>query len=386
MHRFAKDSDAHEPVGQMTIPSNVTAGVVIAARNLSVSYGSTTALRAVNFHAGQGELIAVVGPNGAGKSSLMKALVGLVHHGGDVALHGQNCHHGMHRHSVAYIPQRLDLDMDFPITAAAVVASGRRRFRRSWQRLGVVDRTSVVDALERVGAAHLAKRRISALSGGEFQRILLARALAQEADVLLLDESLSGVDQPTASALVDVLAGLATSGTTSTDESPSRNSRSVPPTPSNRRVSRHHLDPAWIVSTCREHSSGSHRSRVGPILIRKMLFLASNGLASRPSFVELVLAPVVLVPVVAVFIVEVVDVVVMGNGGVPATLAVLMVVVVVRHMLSQRALVVVAVVGPVYMTVVEVVGMVAVNDGDVAASVGMDMGVFSVGDARGAHE
>ena len=196
----------------MTTRSDAT-GVVIAARELSVSYGSTTALRAVNFHAAPGELIAVVGPNGAGKSSLMKALVGLVHHGGDVALHGQDCHHGEHRHSVAYIPQRLDLDMDFPISATAVVASGRRRFRRSWQRQGAADRTSVLDALERVGAAHLGKRRISALSGGEFQRILLARALAQEADVLLLDESLSGVDQPTASALVDVLAGLATSGT-----------------------------------------------------------------------------------------------------------------------------------------------------------------------------
>ena len=187
---------------------------LISTRQLSVSYGPTPALSDVSFSAASGELIAVVGPNGAGKSSLMKALVGLIDHRGDVSIHGRQCHHGQHRHSVAYIPQRLDLDLDFPISAQAVVASGRRRFRRMWQLPTSRDRVAASAALERVGAAHLAARRINELSGGELQRVLLARALAQEADVLLLDESLSGVDQPTASALIELLAELAAGGTT----------------------------------------------------------------------------------------------------------------------------------------------------------------------------
>lgn len=187
---------------------------LIATRLLAVTYGTTPALADVSFRAASGELIAVVGPNGAGKSSLMKAIVGLIDHRGEVSLHGRECHHGQHRHSVAYIPQRMDLDLDFPIDALAVVASGRRRFRRGWQRPSARDRVAVRDALDRVGAGHLASRRINALSGGELQRVLLARALAQEADVLLLDESLSGVDQPTASALIGLLGELAAEGTT----------------------------------------------------------------------------------------------------------------------------------------------------------------------------
>ncbi len=187
---------------------------LIATRRLCVSYGSTSALSDVSFSAASGELIAVVGPNGAGKSSLMKALVGLIDHRGEVSLHGRECHHGQHRHSVAYIPQRHDLDLDFPISAQAVVASGRRRFRRAWQRPTAKDRNAASAALERVGVAHLATRRINELSGGELQRVLLARALAQEADVLLLDESLSGVDQLTASALIELLAELAGGGAT----------------------------------------------------------------------------------------------------------------------------------------------------------------------------
>lgn len=187
---------------------------LISTRQLAVKYGNTKALTDVTFRAESGELIAVVGPNGAGKSTLMKAIVGLVGHQGEVSLHGRECHHGEHRHSVAYIPQRIDLDLDFPIHALAVVASGRRRFRRTWQRPSSDDRVAVWDALDRVGAGHLAGRRVNELSGGELQRVLLARALSQEADVLLLDESLSGVDQPSASALIGLLGELAADGTT----------------------------------------------------------------------------------------------------------------------------------------------------------------------------
>jgi manganese/iron transport system ATP-binding protein len=195
-------------------PPETRPETVIEAHDLSVSYSATPALVGVSFRAIAGEVIAVVGPNGAGKSSMMKALAGLVPHGGRVSFHGHNCHHNELRHTVAYIPQRIDLDLDFPINAEDVVLTGRRRFRRTIQRPNKTDRQVSACCLARVGASHLARRHLGTLSGGELQRVLLARALAQEADVLLLDEALSGVDQPTRNALTELFMLLGAQGTT----------------------------------------------------------------------------------------------------------------------------------------------------------------------------
>jgi ABC-type Mn2+/Zn2+ transport system ATPase subunit len=192
----------------------VNVAPLIEVNGLSVSYGTNAALRHVNFEARPGEVLAVVGPNGAGKSTLLRALAGLIEHGGQVKVRGTHCHHGEPRHTMSYIPQRNELDMDFPISAIDVVLSGRRRFRGSFARPSRTDRSASVAALERVGAGHLGRRHISALSGGEFQRILLARAIAQDAAVLLLDEAFSGIDQPSADTLLSLLGELAANGTT----------------------------------------------------------------------------------------------------------------------------------------------------------------------------
>lgn len=187
---------------------------VLRVSGVSVTYPpASTVLDDVSFEVVPGELVAVVGPNGAGKSTLFKAISGLVAHEGNVELGGIHCHHQRDRLGAAYIPQRSDLDHDFPITVGQLVLAGRRRFLRLGQRPGLRHREAASDALERVGLTHLARRPLSTLSGGQAQRAFLARALAQEAHLILLDEALSGVDQPRTEGLLDLFADLAGSGT-----------------------------------------------------------------------------------------------------------------------------------------------------------------------------
>lgn len=187
---------------------------LLSVADLGVAYGSHVALRDVTFDVGSGELIAVIGPNGAGKSSMFRAIVGLVAHTGTVGLNGEHCHHQRDRMCAAYIPQRNDLDMAFPITVGELVLSGRRRFVPFGRRPTRDDRSVAVSCMDRVGVGDLANRPIGTLSGGQAQRAFLARALAQEAHVLLLDEALSGVDQPRTEQLLDVFAALRADGVT----------------------------------------------------------------------------------------------------------------------------------------------------------------------------
>jgi manganese/iron transport system ATP-binding protein len=187
---------------------------VLRVSGVGVTYPpATEALVDVSFQVNPGELIAVVGPNGAGKSTLFKAISGLVSHRGSVELCGTHCHHQRDRLGAAYIPQRNDLDADFPITVGQLVLAGRRRFLRLGQRPGQRNQQAALEALDRVGLADLRRRPLATLSGGQMQRAFLARALAQEAHLILLDEALSGVDQPRTEALLDLFADLVASGT-----------------------------------------------------------------------------------------------------------------------------------------------------------------------------
>jgi ABC-type Mn2+/Zn2+ transport system ATPase subunit len=169
---------------------------VLLARGLTVRYRSVVALEGVDLAVPAGSRVAVVGPNGSGKSTLFAAAVGLVGpDAGSIEVRSRR---------VAYLPQQLHVDPTFPITVADVVAMGR------WGDLGWLrrprarDRRLVADAMEELGVAELAGRRFSELSGGQRQRSLVAQALVQEADVLLLDEPYTGVDRPTA----EVIRGL----------------------------------------------------------------------------------------------------------------------------------------------------------------------------------
>jgi ABC-type Mn2+/Zn2+ transport system ATPase subunit len=185
---------------------------VLQAVDVSVSYGDTRALSYSSFTVDAGELIAVVGPNGAGKSTLFKALAGFVDHEGDVVVHGEHCHH-LERKAIAYIPQQSDLDLRFPITVNEVVMAGRRRFHGRRMRTSHSDHTIVSNCLQQVDLAGAENRSLSTLSGGQVQRVLLARALAQEADVLLLDEALSGVDTRHTDELISLFTSLCSKGT-----------------------------------------------------------------------------------------------------------------------------------------------------------------------------
>jgi ABC-type Mn2+/Zn2+ transport system ATPase subunit len=192
----------------------VTDSPVLEVRGLGVHYGTGHALHDVSFAVGRGELIAVIGPNGAGKSTMFKAICGLVNHEGVVEVNGVHCHDHTDRMDLAYIPQRNDSDLNFPITVGELVLAGRRRFRHWWQRPSAEDREVAAAALERVHLAGTDGRSLSEMSGGQLQRAYVARALAQQASVVLLDEALSGVDQPTTNELLDVFEQLAAAHTT----------------------------------------------------------------------------------------------------------------------------------------------------------------------------
>ena len=118
---------------------------ILHVEGLGVHYGDHHALHDVNFTVGRGELIAVIGPNGAGKSTLFKAICGLVNHDGVVEVNGVHCHDRTDRMDLAYIPQRNDADLHFPITVGELVLAGRRRFRRWWARPSADDRAVAAD-------------------------------------------------------------------------------------------------------------------------------------------------------------------------------------------------------------------------------------------------
>ena len=175
------------------------AGPVILAEGLTVAYDARPVLRSVSFAVAQGEMVGVIGPNGAGKSTLLKCMLGLIRPDyGRVELFGGAV--TSNRDRVAYVPQTEGVDWDFPATVFDVVMMGRARMGwMGWP--GRKDRAAARDALEQVGMTRFAKRHIRQLSGGQQRRVFLARALCQEADLLLLDEPFAGVDAASEQAI-----------------------------------------------------------------------------------------------------------------------------------------------------------------------------------------
>ncbi len=159
----------HEKVLEMSL---------VTVENLSLSYGANTVLHYVNMDIEPGEIVTIVGPNGSGKTSLLRAIIGAVKPSvGQVSLKP-----GL---KIGYVPQKLHIDPTLPISV--------ERFMRLTHN---VPRRDCVAALETAGVPDLLRRQMSQLSGGQFQRVLLARALINRPDVLLLDEATQGLDQP----------------------------------------------------------------------------------------------------------------------------------------------------------------------------------------------
>ncbi|RJK98607.1 metal ABC transporter ATP-binding protein [Paracoccus aestuarii] len=181
--------------------------------DLTVSYGSMPALWDIDLDVPIGVMCAIVGPNGAGKSTLIKAALGLVRPvAGHVRFLGRPV--GAMRGRIGYVPQRHSVDWDFPTTAADVVEMGLYRSLGWFRRPGRAARARAMAALAQVGMQDYADRQIDQLSGGQQQRVFLARALIQDAPILILDEPFAGVDAATEALIIALLKRLRDEGRT----------------------------------------------------------------------------------------------------------------------------------------------------------------------------
>ncbi len=179
---------------------------ILEVSNVMVNYNGHPALAGITFHLHAGERVAVVGPNGAGKSTLFKVVAGVLPPDeGEVKIYGSRP--GGHV-CIAYIPQRSQVEWNFPVTVSDVVMMGRSAILGplKWPRKG--DWDAVRSALATVELTGLADRQIAELSGGQQQRMFIARALAQEAELMLMDEPLTGLDSPSQEGLLKLLDAL----------------------------------------------------------------------------------------------------------------------------------------------------------------------------------
>jgi ABC-type Mn2+/Zn2+ transport system ATPase subunit len=188
-------------------------GASVVVDGVTAGYGRRTALSDVSLEVQPGSLLAVIGPNGAGKSTLLKLIAGLIQpSAGRLTVLGGRP--GSAARSVAYLPQAEAVDWEFPVTVREVVTMGRYARLGFWHEPGRRDHERVVAALATVGMADAVDRQIGALSGGQRRRVFLARAIAADPALYLLDEPVTGVDARTQEDLMDVLEAEARAGKT----------------------------------------------------------------------------------------------------------------------------------------------------------------------------
>jgi manganese/iron transport system ATP-binding protein len=185
----------------------VAAREALAVRDLTVAYpNGHVALRGVDFALDFGSICGLVGINGSGKSTLFKTIMGFLRSPpGAVRLDGMAARDALRANRVSYVPQAEEVDWNFPVLVRDVVMMGRYG-HMNWLRIARArDHAMVAEALARVGMQDLADRQIGALSGGQRKRVFLARALAQEARIILLDEPFTGVDVQTEHAIMELM-------------------------------------------------------------------------------------------------------------------------------------------------------------------------------------
>ena len=189
-------------------------GAGLAVRGATVTYrNGLTALQEASFAIPTGTITALVGVNGSGKSTLFKAIMGFVPlAAGSISILGEPVDRALKRNLVAYVPQSEDIDWNFPVLVEDVVMMGRYGHMNLLRIAKRADREAVDAALERVGMAAFRKRQIGELSGGQKKRVFLARALAQDGRVILLDEPFTGVDVKTEDAITELLRDLRDEG------------------------------------------------------------------------------------------------------------------------------------------------------------------------------
>lgn len=202
------------PVAGHSLPSTAEEGSVIAVTDATVTYrNGHTALRDASFRIPTGTIAALVGVNGSGKSTLFKAIMGFVRLArGDIRILGMTVREALRRNLIAYVPQAEEVDWTFPVLVEDVVMMGRYGHMGMMRIAKAADHEAVATALERVDMSAFRKRQIGELSGGQKKRVFLARALAQDSRVILLDEPFTGVDVKTEDQIIALLRELRAEG------------------------------------------------------------------------------------------------------------------------------------------------------------------------------
>jgi zinc transport system ATP-binding protein len=185
-------------------------GAVIEVQQVNFVFQDKPVLENVTMTVKTGAFLAIIGPNGAGKTTLLRIILGLLKPTtGTVRVFGKDTHDlGDYRHRIAYVPQLLSADLRFPVSVEEVVLMGRYGRMGFGKGPSKKDRELCRDMMVKVGIESLSRRPLSRLSGGQLQRVLLARALANEPELLILDEPTSGVDQTTTFNLYEMLREL----------------------------------------------------------------------------------------------------------------------------------------------------------------------------------
>ncbi|WP_336812091.1 manganese/iron ABC transporter ATP-binding protein [Bosea sp. MMO-172] len=202
------------PVAGRSLPSVAEEGSGIAVSDATVTYrNGHTALRDASFRIPTGTIAALVGVNGSGKSTLFKAIMGFVRLArGDIRILGLTVREALRRNLIAYVPQAEEVDWTFPVLVEDVVMMGRYGHMGMMRIARAADHEAVATALDRVDMSAFRKRQIGELSGGQKKRVFLARALAQDSRVILLDEPFTGVDVKTEDQIIALLRELRAEG------------------------------------------------------------------------------------------------------------------------------------------------------------------------------
>ena len=194
--------------------SNFKFNPSLVVEDITVTYGNGhTAIHDASFKLGAGTICALVGVNGSGKSTLFKSIMGFVKPvKGNVTLSGMPVNKALKQNIVSYVPQAEDVDWNFPVLVEDVVMMGRYGHMNFMRIPSKIDKEMVTMALEKVKMSDFTKRQIGELSGGQKKRVFLARSLAQEGQIILLDEPFTGVDVKTELAIMDLLKDLRDEG------------------------------------------------------------------------------------------------------------------------------------------------------------------------------
>ena len=189
--------------------------LALRVNDVCVNYGEVKALEGASMELQAGRICGLVGMNGSGKSTLFKSIMGLVKPDrGTVAIHGHSPAQARKKGIIGYVPQSEDVDWDFPISVQDVVMMGRYGHMGPLRRPKAADRQAVHEAMERTELTEFADRQIGQLSGGQKKRAFVARGIAQNATMLLLDEPFAGVDKRSEATMTRLLRELAASGAT----------------------------------------------------------------------------------------------------------------------------------------------------------------------------